>query len=67
MLGRHFFALVIAAGVIVIGMLLYPTVHTNVSGISVVGFIPLVQAGMIVLSYAFIFFIIYLIYAHIKK
>lgn len=67
MLGRHFFAVVIAITVIILGMLLYPTVHTNWAGIDVSGFIPLVQAGMIVGSYGFIAIVAYLIYAHIRK
>lgn len=67
MLGKVFLALVVSAAVIIIGMLLYPTVHFNYAGIDVSGFIPLVQAGMVVLSYGFIFFVVYLVIAHIRK
>lgn len=67
MLGKYFFAAVIAATAIILGMLLYPTVHLNWAGIDVTGFIDLTKAGMIVLSYGFIFLIAYLIYAHVKR
>jgi hypothetical protein len=66
-LGKYFLYGVIAFVAIVLGMILYPTVHTNWVGIDVTGFIPLVKAGMVVLSYGFVFFIAYLIYAHIRK
>jgi hypothetical protein len=67
MLGKYFLWGAIGAVVIVLGMLFYPTVHTNWDGIDVTGFIPLVQSGMVILSYGFIPLIVYLIYAHIKK
>ncbi len=67
MLGRYFFAGVVAFLAVILGMMFYPTIHTNWAGIDVTGFIPMVKAGMVVLSYGFIFFIAYLIYAHVKK
>lgn len=66
-MGKIFLALVIAAAVIIIGMLLYPTVHWNWININVTGFIPMVKAGMVVLSYGFLFFIAYAIYHAVKK
>jgi hypothetical protein len=67
MLGKYFLAAVVSAAVIIIGMLFYPTVHFNYDGIDVSSFIPIVQAGMVILSYGFIFFVAYLVIAHIRK
>lgn len=67
MLGRYFLATVVAAIVIVIGMLVYPVVHSNWAGIVVTGFTDLEKAGMIVLSYAFIFFMVYIVWVHVKR
>jgi glucose uptake protein GlcU len=66
-MGKYVFFGVVAFLVIIIGMLLYPTIHTNYASIDVTGFTALEKAGMAILSYAFIFFFIYLVYAHIKK
>lgn len=67
MLGKTFLALTVAAVVIIVGMLLYPTVHLNWAGIDVTGFLDLTKAGMVIMSYALIFFLVYLVLAHIKK
>lgn len=53
--------------VVIIGMLFYPTVHTNWSGIDVTSFTDLEKAGMVILSYGFIFFIVYLVLEHVKR
>lgn len=66
-MGKYVFYGVVAFLVVIIGMLLYPTVHTNYSGIDVTGFTDLEKAGMIVSSYTFIFFIVYIVWTHIKK
>lgn len=66
-MGKFVFAGVVAFVVIIIGMLFYPTIHTNVSAIDVTGFTDLEKAGMVILSYGFIFFMAYLVWAHVKK
>ena len=66
-MGKYVFFGVVAFLVIIVGMLLYPTIYTNWSGIDVTGFTALEKAGMAILSYAFIFFMVYLIYAHVRK
>lgn len=66
-MGRGFLAVVIAAVVIVLGMMFYPTIHANWAGIDVSDKIPIVQGGMVILSYGFLFFIGYAIYHAVKK
>ena len=67
MAGKYFFWGVVAFICIIIGLILYTTVHYNWDGIDVTGFLDITKAGMIVLSYGFIFFIAYIIWAHIKR
>jgi len=67
MMGKYVFAGVVAFLVIIVGMLLYPTIHTNWSGIDVTDFTALEKSGMVILSYAFIFFMAYLVYAHVRR
>ena len=67
MMGKYVLFGVIAFIVIIIGMLLYPTIHTNYIGIVVTDFTTLEKAGMVILSYGFIFFMVYLVYAHVRK
>ena len=66
-MGRYVFAGVVAFLVVIIGMLFYPTVHTNVSAIDVTAFTDLEKAGMAILSYAFVFFMAYIVYAHVRR
>jgi len=66
-MGKYVFFGVVAFLVIIVGMLYYPTVHSVYSGIDITGFTVLEKAGMAILSYGFIFFMIYLVYAHIKR
>jgi glucose uptake protein GlcU len=66
-MGKYVFFGVVAFLVVIIGMLLYPTIHTNYISIDVTDFTALEKAGMVILSYGFIFFMIYLVYSHIKK
>lgn len=66
-MGKYVLFGTIAFLVVVLGMLFYPTIHTNISGIDVTGFTDLEKAGMVILSYGFIFFIVYLVYAHVRK
>lgn len=66
-MGKYFLYGTIAFLVIVLGMLFYPTIHTNVSAIDVTGFTNLEKAGMAVLSYGFIFFMVYIVWVHVKK
>jgi hypothetical protein len=66
-MGKYVLYGTVAFLVIILGMLFYPTVHANWSGIDVTGFIDLEKAGMVIMSYAFIFFFVYLVLAHIKK
>lgn len=63
-MGKYFYGAVIAFLVIIIGMLLYPTIHLNVSSIDVTGFTDLEKAGMAVLSYLFLFFMGYIAWKH---
>lgn len=67
MMGKYAFWGTVAFLVIIIGMLFYPTVHTNFSGIDVTDFTDLEKAGMVILSYAFIGFMVYIVYAHVKR
>jgi len=67
-MGKYFLALVISFMVIIIGMLIYPPIHTMVSDIVPWADITdLESAGMVLLSYGFIFFMVYIVYAHILK
>ena len=67
-MGKYFLALVIASMVIIIGMLIYPTAHTMVSAVVPWGDITdLESAGMVLLSYGFIFFMVYIVWAHVIK
>lgn len=67
-MGKYFLAGVLAVVVIIIGMLFYPTIHTMVSGVVLWGDITdLEEAGMVLLSYGFIFFMVYIVWAHILK
>jgi len=66
-MGKYFLALVVAFMVIIIGMLFYPTTHTMVSAIDVTSFTDLEKAGMVLLSYGLIIFMVYIVYAHIIK
>lgn len=66
-MGKYVLIGVIAFLVIILGMLFYPTIHTNISSIDVSGFTDLEKAGMVVLSYGFIFFMVYLVYTHVRK
>ena len=67
MLGKYFFWGVVSIAVIIIGMLLFPTVHTNWDGISTVGWSDLEVAGGLILSYGFIFFMIYIVWVHVRR
>ena len=66
-MGKWFLGAVVAASVILIGMLMYPTIHWNYAHIDVSGFIPVVQAGVVALSYLPIFFMVYLVWKHVFK
>lgn len=66
-MGKYFFAGVVAFICIIVGMILYPTIHINVSGIDVSDFTDLEKGGMVILSYGFIFFIGYVVWVHIKR
>jgi len=66
-MGKPFLAGVVAFAVIIIGMLFYPTTHTMVSVIDVTGFTDLEKAGMVLLSYGLVFFMVYIVWAHILK
>jgi len=66
-MGKYFLYGTVAFVVIIIGMLVYPTVHLNVSGISVTDFTDLEKMGMVLLSYAFLFFMGYVVWVHIKR
>jgi len=66
-MGKYVLFGVIALLVVIVGMLLYPTIHTNYISIDVTDFTALEKAGMAILSYAFVFFMIYLVYSHIKR
>ena len=65
-MGKYVLFGAIAFVVIVIGMLVYPNVHTAISAVSVVGFTDLEKAGMVILSYAFLFFMGYVVWKHIR-
>lgn len=65
-MGKYFYIGTVAVIVIIIAMLLYPTVHTNISSIVVTDFTDLEKAGMAILSYAFLFLSGYLVWKHIK-
>lgn len=65
-MGKYVYFGVVAFIVIIIGMLVYPTVHFNISSINVTGFTDLEKAGMALLSYSFLFFIGYLVWKHIR-
>ena len=67
MIGKYVLFGVIAFLVAIIGMLIYPAMHTAINAAGVVGFTTLEEAGMVLLSYAFIIFIAYIIYAHVRK
>ncbi len=65
-MGKYFLFATVACVVIIIGMLVYPTVHLNISGVSVTGFTDLEKAGMVLLSYSFLFFMGYAVWKHIR-
>ena len=68
MMGKYILFGVISFLVIIIGMLFYPTVHSMVSGVvQWDGITALEEAGMVLLAYGFIFFMIYIVYAHVWK
>ncbi len=66
-MGKIFFIFVVGFVVVIIGMLLYPTVHYNWAGIDVTGYTDLEKAGMVILSYGFLFWIGYSVYSYIKR
>lgn len=66
-MGKYVLYGTVAFLVIILGMFFYPTVHANWSGIDVTGFTDLEKAGMVIMSYAFIFFFVYFVWVHIKK
>jgi len=66
-MGKYFLAGTVAFIVIIIGALVYPTVHLNISAISVTDFTDLEKGSMVLLSYAFLFFMGYVVWAHIKR
>ncbi len=65
-MGKYVLAGTVAFIVIIVGMLVYPTVHLNISSIDVTGFTDLEKAGMAILAYAFLFFMGYVVWKHIK-
>ena len=65
-MGKYVYIGVLAFGVLLFGMLIYPTIHSMVNSISVAGFLPITNVGMIFLSYAFIFFMFYAVYTLVK-
>ena len=65
-MGKYFLFGTIACIVIIVGMLIYPTVHLMISGVSVTGFTDLEKAGMVLLSYSFLFFMGYIVWKHIR-
>ncbi len=67
MAGKYYLGLVLVGCVIVIGMLIYPTIHSMISGISVTGFTDIEKAGMVILSYGMLFWMCYIVYAHVFK
>lgn len=66
-MGNYVFYGTIAFVAVIAGMLLYPTIYNIVSGISVAGFLDITKAGMVVLSYVFLFFIGYTVYRIFKR
>lgn len=66
-MGKYILFGVIAFLVLILGMLFFPTVNTNVSGIDVTGFTALEKAGMALLPYIFLGLMVYIIFAHVKK
>jgi len=66
-MGKYFLAGTVAFVVIIVGMLVYPTVHSNIMGIDVTGFTDLEKGSMAILGYAFLFFMAYVVWVHIKR
>lgn len=66
-MGKYFLAGTVAFIVIIIGMMVYPTVHFNIMSIDVTGFTDLEKGSMAILAYAFLFFMVYVVWVHIKK
>lgn len=67
MMGKYVLFGTIAFIVVVVGMLVYPSVATIINAAPITDFTDLEEAGMVLLSYGFIFFMGYLVYAHIKR
>lgn len=65
-MGKYILYAVIAFLVGILGMMYFPTTHGIISGISTTGFTDLEKAGMAILSYAFLGFVVYIIWGHIK-
>ena len=67
-MGKYVYIMVIGfVVVIMIGMPLYPTIYSMVSAVDVTSFIPLTKSGMVLLSYAFVFFMFYAVYLLAKN
>lgn len=64
-MGKYVWFATVAFIVIVIGMLVYPPVHTVISAIDVTDFTDLEKTGMVFLAYGLLFFMGYIVWKHI--
>ena len=59
---RTAYAIAICIMLVTLGMVMFPSLHGIVSGISIASYLPLVGASVTFLPYAFLLFIVYAIY-----
>ena len=64
---RAFVIFSVALVLVVIGLLLYPSIHTLVGLVDTTGFLPLTIASIAALPYIFLGFIVYAILKVAKK
>ena len=61
------YLVVIALVLVVIGMLLYPSLHDLIGGVDTTGYLPLLKAAVISMPYLFLGFIVYAIIQQAKR
>ena len=64
---RLYYILVICGILVVIGLLMYPTLHRLIGNVEITGFLPLTKAAVILIPYAFLGFIIYAILQVVRR
>ena len=64
---RTYVIIVVSGMLIIFGILLYPTLHSMVGDVSTTGFLPLTTDAVILMPYAFMGFVFYLIMKLVRR